>query len=124
MLPLLLVFAIPILGIALAGYKEWLKFQSKQQELGTSTQEVEATIQSLQERLTRAERERDALVKRIQNLETIVTSDAWDALQDPTAKTSLPYVSDPLKEDSSSEPSDPESETQSQAEELARRLRR
>ena len=74
-----MVFAIPILGIVLAGYKEWLKFKSKHQALGASTREVEERIRSLQERMDRLEQERDALRDRVQNLETIVTSEAWIA---------------------------------------------
>jgi uncharacterized protein YlxW (UPF0749 family) len=78
----LLIFLIPIFGILLAGYKEWLQFKSKQQELGASTQEVEATIQRLRNRLDEVEQEREALIKRVQNLETIVTSEAWDQRSD------------------------------------------
>jgi FtsZ-binding cell division protein ZapB len=80
-----MVFAIPILGIALAGYKEWLKFKSKHQELGTSTREVEAQIEALQDRLAHLEDERDALRERVQNLETIVTSEAWIAEHDESS---------------------------------------
>lgn len=77
-----MVFAIPILGIALAGYKEWLKFKTKHRELGSSTREVEDRIDGLQDRLARLEAERDALQERVQNLETIVTSEAWIADHD------------------------------------------
>jgi uncharacterized protein YlxW (UPF0749 family) len=81
-LVLLLVFAIPILGILLAGYKEWLKFRSKQRELGTSETELREQLETLQNRVDRLQTERSALTKRIQNLETIVTNEAWDALTD------------------------------------------
>ena len=83
-----MVFAIPILGIALAGYKEWLKFKSKHQELGTSTRAVEDRIDGLQDRIARLEDERKALRKRVQNLETIVTSEAWIAEHDDSADSS------------------------------------
>ncbi len=116
----LFALLIPILGIGLVGYQEWLKFRAKQQKLGASTQEVEETIRALRERLERVEQERDALVSRVQNLETIVTSEAWDALQDPTADAG----------ESSSVGLEPPSEqnrigldTEEQAEKLARRLR-
>ncbi|MCS3612703.1 hypothetical protein [Salinibacter ruber] len=80
-----MVFAIPILGIALAGYKEWLKFKTKHRELGSSTREVEDRIDGLQDRLARLEAERDALQERVQNLETIVTSEAWIADHDESS---------------------------------------
>jgi len=115
-----MVFAIPILGIALAGYKEWLKFKSKHRELGTSTREVEQRIEGLQDRLAHLEQERDALQERVQNLETIVTSEAWIAKHDDSAEPS------PLKEGGTLELPEHEDSSQSDAEhtaELARRLR-
>jgi outer membrane murein-binding lipoprotein Lpp len=113
----LLIFTIPILGILLAGYKEWLKFRTKQQELGASTDDVAEEVEALRARLDRVEDERDALRKRIQNLETIVTSEAWDALQDPEAAP--PVLDGPADRDSSPSREDPSV----QAEDLARRLR-
>lgn len=84
LIAVVMIFAIPILGILLAGYKEWLKFKSKHRELGTSTREVEDRIRALHEHLDRIEEERDALRERVQNLETIVTSEAWIAQHDDT----------------------------------------
>lgn len=120
----LLALLIPILGIGLAGYHEWLKFRAKQQELGVSTREVEKTIRALQERLERVEQERDALVERVQNLETIVTSEAWDALQDPaTEAPPAPEAPDSIELESPSEQKKVGTDTEEQAEKLARRLR-
>lgn len=79
LIAVVMIFTIPILGILLAGYKEWLEFKSKHRELGTSTREVEERLRGLQERLDGLEQERDALRDRVQNLETIVTSEAWIA---------------------------------------------
>lgn len=121
----LLALAIPILGIALAGYKEWLKFRAKQQELGASTQEVEETIRALQTRVDQLEQERDALVKRIQNLETIVTSEAWDVLQEPTTDSNtLPEATDSVELDVPAGRESTDDASEEQAERLARRLRR
>lgn len=107
---ILIIFGIPILGILLAGYKEWLKFRAKHQEMGTSAREVEEHLQSLRERLDRTEEERDTLQKRVQNLETIVTSEAWIAQHDDAAdlpspkatkegELELPADSDPASRD-------------------------
>ncbi|MFB6231150.1 MAG: hypothetical protein ABEL04_08335 [Salinibacter sp.] len=118
-----MVLGIPILGILLAGYKEWLKFKAKHQELGTSTREIEDRLQSLRERLDHVERERDALQQRVRNLETIVTSEAWIAQHDDT--TDGPPL-DAVEEDALKPPSDPASETRNESErtaQIARRLR-
>ena len=118
-----MVFAIPILGIVLAGYKEWLKFKSKHQALGASTREVEERIRSLQERMDRLEQERDALRDRVQNLETIVTSEAWIAGHEDVGDA--PAL-DATEIDALTLPDDQASSSESEADrtaEIARRLR-
>ncbi|PSQ62673.1 MAG: hypothetical protein BRD27_01835 [Bacteroidetes bacterium QH_10_64_19] len=110
-----LIFAIPILGILLAGYREWLDYRAQHQTLGPTAEELKERFQSLHERIDDLERERDALQKRVQNLETIVTSEAWIAdHDDATALAELTL------------PPDRESESQSETEhsaKIARRLR-
>ena len=69
---------IPIAGIALGGFKEWLKFKEKQLELGSSTENLEKITATLQTELDAAKLRESALIERIQNLETIVTSEAWE----------------------------------------------
>lgn len=116
-----MIFTIPILGILLAGYKEWLEFKSTHQELGTSTRKVEERLQTLHDRLETLEQERDALQERVQNLETIVTSDAWITGHEEADPSSL----DATEAEELSLPPDSES-SQSEAEhsaKLARRLR-
>lgn len=81
-LVIILVFAIPILAILVGGYKEWLEFKAKHQELGSSTEQVEEHLQTLREDINRLEETRDDLENRIENLETIVTSEAWIAQHD------------------------------------------
>ena len=73
---------IPLTAIGLGGFKEWLKFKSKQDRLGHSTHELEGTVSTLSEALADSEAERKRLTERLQNLETIVTSQAWDALHE------------------------------------------
>ncbi len=75
---------IPITAILVGAFNEWLKFKAKQQQLGTSTDELESTMTTLRAQLEASEQERAALVRRIQNLETIVTSQLWDAMHDDT----------------------------------------
>lgn len=120
MLVILLVFAIPILGILLAGYKERLKFMAKHQELGKSTREVENRLETLRDDIDRMEEIRDSLEQRVQNLETIVTSEAWIAQHDEDGTSPLQPGGDlelrPASED------DLKSDAEHSAD-LARRLR-
>jgi hypothetical protein len=72
------VFSIPILAIltSLAKYK--VKVRAEQQALQVSNQELEQKL----ERLQRASAE---TARRLENLETIVVSQAWSALQEPSS---------------------------------------
>lgn len=71
---------IPLAGILLAGFIEWLTFKRKQDKLGMSTSELEAELQALRKTIREREEREKALERRLQNLETIVTSEPWDAL--------------------------------------------
>ena len=104
---------IPLAAILMGGFKEWLKFKAKQEKLGTSTHELEATVERLTEALEASEAEREAVERRLQNLETIVTSQAWDALAEDDGRLALPEQ--PPRE----EPSEAE-----KTEQLARRVQR
>ena len=76
---------IPIAAILVGGFQEWLKFQEKQAKLGNSTRELGQTTSSLRESIQKLEDERDALTRRVQNLEAIVTSQVWDDVNDRPA---------------------------------------
>jgi len=75
---------IPITAILVGAFNEWLKFKSKQTKIGTSTSELESSVAKLEHRLQSSEEDRNTLIRRVQNLETIVTSQMWDALNDET----------------------------------------
>lgn len=82
--PVLIVYLLiilPTLGILLIGYK-WLDDKAQRRPLAPSAEEMKERFQSLHERIEDLEQERDALRDRIQNLETIVTSEAWIADHD------------------------------------------
>jgi len=104
---------IPLAGIALAGFSEWLKFKRSTASLGESTSELAATIEALKAEIEEMHQERLRLVHRIQNLETIITSEAWDTLgtDSQLAGASLPEL--PAKED----------DDEQRASEMARRIR-
>lgn len=77
---------IPIVAIAAGTVKEWLRFRTRQQQLGHSTNHLEKEV----EELRRRERE---LVDRLENLEAIVVSQTWDVVHDK----SLPPAAKELK---------------------------
>ena len=86
---IIMIFAIPILGILLAGYKEWLEFKAEHQQLGPASQDLQARLDTLLDRVQQLEAERNALRERVQNLETIVTSESWIAGHEEGADASL-----------------------------------
>lgn len=121
--PFVLIFLIPILAILVGGLKEVLKFKAKQNEIGSSTHDLERQLDAFADRLEAVEAERDALKSRLQNLETIVTAEAWDALQrvQDGDDTALPDAVD-LDAVSLSDAHDVSAEDEVEA--LAQRLRR
>mgnify|MGYP006423421945 CR=1 FL=1 len=103
---------IPLAAILVGGFKEWLEFKQKQDKLGVSTTEIEQELHMLEEDIRQRDERQAALERRIQNLETIVTSEAWDALVDGEAAP-LPSL----------EPLEQENDLAERTEHIARRLR-
>ncbi len=105
---------IPLAAILAGAWSEWLKFKKEQATLGASAESLEASFAELSKKL---EAQNESLVKRIQNLEAIVTSADWDQV---TAAESTPALPEP-------EPEillpDPEEENREEAERIARRIR-
>lgn len=79
----LIPLAAILMGTLMGGFSEWLKFKAEQQKLGTSTRDLEDQVVQLERDLQAARADRDALARRLENIETIVTSQTWDALHDP-----------------------------------------
>ncbi len=104
---------IPLAGIALAGFSEWLKFKRSTASLGESTTQLAATIDALKGEVEELREERRRLVQRVENLETIITSEAWDTLgtDRQLAGASLPELPE-IEEDD-----------EQRASEMARRIR-
>lgn len=65
---------IPIVAILAGAWSEWLKFKEKQTQIGTSTSEIERALEKMTEQNAN-------LIRRVQNLEAIVTSQTWDDVQ-------------------------------------------
>jgi len=66
---------IPIVAIVAGTVKQWLRIKAQQQQIGSSTREIERTVARLEAR-------EQELLDRVQNLETIVVSQTWDAVHD------------------------------------------
>jgi hypothetical protein len=106
---------IPLTAIVMKGFREWLRFKATQRQLGTSTNELEREVVDLK-------RTNEDLAERLQNLETIVVSQTWDALHDhglPPPVRDLKVASAARREMA---PPDSAAVNQQRAEQLARRL--
>jgi len=106
---------IPIFGILTGAFREWLRFSAKQRALGASTTELEKDVETLTRTIA-------AQQERLQNLEAIVVSQTWDAVNDRALSPSereLKIASVAHRELSAP---DPGAVNQRRAEQLARRL--
>jgi len=107
---------VPIVAILAANIRRLLTFQAKQRQMGASTSELEREVAAL----TKA---RTELTERVQNLETIVVSQTWGALQE----RGLSPVERELKVATVAHremgPPDAAAANQQRAEQLANRLR-
>ena len=117
---------IPIAGILFGAFKEWLNFKEKQLQLGESTEHLEAKVDELMKALKDSETEKTGLLSRVQNLETIVTSQVWDVLLDEdTSPQTKKLEIESIKPKIALPPTKDEAENEAadKAEKLARRLR-
>lgn len=88
--PFIVAIVAIVLGIAYTGYEQWLKYKAEREKGGLPADEMQAALDELQKQVA-AQEEREAEMKRrIQNLEAIVTSEAWDELGTGAPELSLP----------------------------------
>lgn len=106
---------VAITPFLIGGFTEWLKFKEKQLKLGNTADSLSGELESMTQQMKELESVNEKLNQRIQNLETIVTTQAWD---DVVEREKLPAT--PLLE----LPDDDVSEGEERARELARRLKR
>ena len=112
--PFIVAIVAIVMGVIYAGYEQWLKHQGDREAEGVAAHEWEAMLDEMRQELAdRKEREAE-LQRRIQNLEAIMTSEAWDELGDGTSHATLS-----LPEDERTA-SDTDAD---RAEKIARRLR-
>lgn len=109
---------IPIIAILAGSFskmvKTWMRLKAQQQMLGASNRELEHEVTALQ-------KDRAAILARLENLEAIVVSQTWDALNDhslPPPEKERKVASTVRRELGTA----PAPSYQQRAEELARRL--
>jgi hypothetical protein len=106
---------IPITAILAGTWKEWMKFRATQRQLGASTEGLEREVAEMR-------KTNEALQERVQNLEAIVVSQTWNALNDhglAPAERELKVASVAHRE---LKAPDPAVANQQRAEQIARRL--
>lgn len=84
----IIVVASTLAGLGFAGFGIWFAAKKQENEVGLATSALEQTVSEQQQAL-------EAVQKRIQSLEAIVTSQEWDAVQDGgllDARTTLPRL--------------------------------
>jgi len=104
---------IPVVAILAGTFKTWVRVKAQQRVLGASNRELEQDVAALQ-------KDREALLARLENLEAIVVSQTWDAVHDlslPPVERERKVASTVSRELGTSGPS-----FQQRAEQLARRL--
>ena len=86
--PILIPLALILGGFGLSAYSihRWFEYKSRD---GGSTRELEADVAALREALERSEEERARLTERMENVETIVTSEAPASLPEETERRTL-----------------------------------
>jgi len=106
---------IPVTAILARTFRQWMVLKTTQRQLGASTEGLEREVAEMRKR-------NEALVERLQNLEAIVVSQTWDAVNDRT----LPPVERDLRVASVArrevKAPDAAAANQQRAEQLAQRL--
>lgn len=118
-----MIFGVAMLGILLAGYKEWLAYKAEHEGVSPSTRALEDWLRALQDRVDELEAERASLQDRVQNLETIITSEAWVVQHDEAGALSPPDEDERDGRLPSTDSTASASNGAAQVADLARRLR-
>ena len=111
-------FIIPVVAILAANFRRFAIYRAQQRQLGASTTELEKEVAAL----SRAKAE---LAERVQNLETIVVSQTWGALQErglSPAERELKVAAAAHRDMGPRAADDAAAANQQRAEQLARRL--
>ncbi|MDZ7773154.1 MAG: hypothetical protein U5K31_10530 [Balneolaceae bacterium] len=81
-----------LFGMIYYGMKNQRKLQKMESHLGSSSARLQERTDQLVDYLEQNREQQDQIVQRLQNLETIVTSEAWDAIQSGEDLSEQPYL--------------------------------
>jgi len=73
---------IPLAGIALGGFTEWLKFREKSTQLGDATVALQGVFDEMSAEMDTLRESNSKLTRRIEILEAIVTDEEFDELHE------------------------------------------
>lgn len=74
----IIIVASTLAGLGFAAFGMWMGAKQKQAQMGTTVEELQSLVEEQQRKLEAADR-------RFQNLETIVTSQLWDVVNDESS---------------------------------------
>jgi len=114
-----LVVGMLLMGMIVFGVRSRDQMRAIQEDLGMSATNLQGSVRDLLQALEESRNQQERITKRLENLETIVTSETWDALKDDEKSGRIP---DLMKEEPSEElPQEPSAEEK--ARRIARRVR-
>ena len=75
-----------LFGLMAIGYKNRIERKTFEQSLRTQTNSLDSNSKETLKVLQAQQEQQQKIIDRLQNLETIVTSEAWDAIKDGESK--------------------------------------
>lgn len=76
-----MVSLLLLMGIIIFGTRKTSEYKELQKTLGKKSNELDSDAKELWKALKKSEVEKDKILERLQNLEAIVTSEAYEAIQ-------------------------------------------
>ena len=76
-----MVSLVLLMGIIIFGTRRSNEYKEIEKTLGKKTRDIDSDTKELWIAFKKSEEEREKLVQRLQNLEAIVTSEAWESIQ-------------------------------------------
>jgi len=114
-----LIVGMLLMGMIVFGARSRDQMRAIQEDLGMSATNLQGSVRDLLEALEESRNQQERITKRLENLETIVTSETWDAFKPDEKSDRIP---DLLKEESPEELSE-EPSAEEKARRIARRVR-
>ena len=98
-----MVSLLILMAIIIFGTRKSSEFKELEKEIGSKAGKLDSESKALWKALKESEAEKEKILERLKNLETIVTSEAWDAIQSGEGAEEIRLH---LQEETPEEPSD------------------